>query len=179
MNKQEKQLWLVVFPSSLGWFAILGKKDRIKQLAFGYPSAQAAKKALTPELLAQARSLSRKPPLVRRLQAYAKGATGDDFRDIKLDLGQLSVFQHRVLEECRKIPFGATLSYGQLATRAGSARAYRAVGNCMAGNKIPIIIPCHRVVQSSGELGSYSAPGGVRMKKRLLSIENPALGKAF
>jgi methylated-DNA-[protein]-cysteine S-methyltransferase len=179
MNKQDKQYWLVVFPSPLGWFALLGKQDRIKQLAFGHPSAQAAKKALTPELLAQARSLSKKPPLVRRLQAYAKGATRDDFCDVQLDLGRLSVFQRRVLEECRKIPFGTTLSYGQLAARAGSARAYRAVGNCMAGNKIPIFIPCHRVVLSSGGLGSYSAPGGVRMKKRLLSIENPALSKAF
>ncbi|MGA2060169.1 MAG: methylated-DNA--[protein]-cysteine S-methyltransferase [Thermoguttaceae bacterium] len=179
MNKQEKQYWLVVFPSSLGWFAILGEKDRIKELAFGRPSARAAKKALTPGLLAQARPLSRKPPLVRRLQAYAKGASRDDFRDIKLDLGQLSVFQRQVLEECRKIPFGTTLKYGQLAARAGSHNAYRAVGNCMAGNRIPIIIPCHRVVSSSGGLGSYSAPGGMRMKKRLLSIENPALGKAF
>lgn len=179
MRKQEKQHWLVVFPSSLGWFAILGEKDRIKELAFGHPSAQAAKKALSPDLLAQARSLGRKPPLVRRLQAYAKGASRDDFRDIQYDLGRLSVFQRRVLEQCRKIPFGTTLTYGQLAAKAGSARAYRAVGNCMAGNKIPIIIPCHRVVPSSGGLGSYSAPGGVRMKKRLLSIENPPLGKAF
>ena len=57
-NEQtEKQHWLVVFPSSLGWFAILGEKDRIKELAFGHPSARAAKKALTPGLLAQARSL--------------------------------------------------------------------------------------------------------------------------
>jgi methylated-DNA-[protein]-cysteine S-methyltransferase len=179
MNKHEKQYWLVVFPSSLGWFAILGEKDRIKELTFGHSSARAAKKALPPGLLAQARFVRRKPPLVRRLQAYAKGAFRDDFRDIQLDLGCLSVFQRRVLEECRKIPFGTTLSYGQLAARAGSARAYRAVGNCMAGNKIPIIIPCHRVVQSSGGLGSYSAPGGVRMKKRLLSMEKPAFGKAF
>ena len=179
MNKQEKPYWLVVFPSSLGWFALLGNKDRIKELTFGHPSARAAKKALSPGLLAQTRSLSRKPPLVRRLQAYAKGASKDDFRDIQLDLGCLSVFQRRVSEKCRIIPFGTTLSYGQLAARAGSPRAYRAVGNCMSGNKIPIIIPCHRVVSSSGGLGSYSAPGGVRMKKRLLSIENPPLGKAF
>ncbi|MGA2797368.1 MAG: methylated-DNA--[protein]-cysteine S-methyltransferase [Thermoguttaceae bacterium] len=179
MNKQEKQHWLVVFPSSLGWFALLGNKDRIEELTFGHPSARAAKKALPPGLLAQARSLSRKPPLVRRLQAYAKSARNDDFRDIQLDLGRLSVFQRQVLEQCRNIPFGTTLSYGQLAARTGSHRAYRAVGNCMAGNKIPIIIPCHRVVPSSGGLGSYSAPGGVKMKKRLLSMENPALGKAF
>ena len=129
--------------------------------------------------IANANQRNAKPPLVRRLQAYAKGASKDDFRDIQLDLGCLSVFQRRVSEKCRIIPFGTTLSYGQLAARAGSHRAYRAAGNCMAGNKIPIIIPCHRVVPSNRGLGSYSAPGGVRMKKRLLSIENPALGKAF
>jgi methylated-DNA-[protein]-cysteine S-methyltransferase len=179
MMKLEKQHWQVVFNSSLGWFAILGDKDRIKELTFGHPSAAAAKKALSSGLLAQARSLSRKPPLVRRLQAYAQGCSRDDFRDIQVDHGALSVFQRRVLDQCRKIPFGATLSYGQLAAQAGSARAYRAVGNCMAGNKLPIIIPCHRVVKSSGGVGSYSAPGGVRMKKRLLSIENPEIDGAF
>jgi methylated-DNA-[protein]-cysteine S-methyltransferase len=179
MSKQDKKHWLVVFPSPLGWFALLGYNDRIKELSFGHPSGRAAKKALSPVLSAKARSLSRKPPLATRLQAYAKGFRKDDFRDVQVDLARLSAFQRRVLEQCRKIPIGATLSYGQLAARAGSARAYRAVGNCMAGNKIPIIIPCHRVVPSSGGLGSYSAPGGVRMKKRLLLIENPAMGRAF
>jgi methylated-DNA-[protein]-cysteine S-methyltransferase len=179
VKNKEKPYWMVIFPSSLGWFALLGDKGRIKKLTFGHPSARSAKKALSPGLLAQARSIGRKPPLVRRLQAYAKGAGKDDFRDIRLDLGGLSVFQRRVLALCRKIPFGTTLSYAQLAARAGSPRAYRAVGNCMAGNKIPIIIPCHRVVSANGGLGSYSAPGGIRMKKRLLGIENPALNKVF
>ena len=76
-------------------------------------------------------------------------------------------------------PVGTTLSYGQLAARAGSPRACRAVGNCIAGNKIPIVIPCHRVVLSGGGIGKYSAPGGARMKKRLLMIENPSLERAF
>jgi methylated-DNA-[protein]-cysteine S-methyltransferase len=179
MKKEEKPYWMVVFPSSLGWFALLGDKCRIKELTFGHSSSRSAKKALSPGFLAQARSTGRKPPLVRRLQAYAKGAGKDDFRDIRLDLGGLSVFQRRVLALCRKIPFGTRLSYAQLAARAGSPRSYRAVGNCMAGNTIPIIIPCHRVVPTSGGLGSYSAPGGIRMKKRLLGMENPALNKAF
>ncbi|MGD0655732.1 MAG: methylated-DNA--[protein]-cysteine S-methyltransferase [Thermoguttaceae bacterium] len=174
MKKEEKPYWMVVFPSSLGWFALLGDKGRIKELTFGHPSSRSAKKALSHGFLAQARSMRGKPPLVRRLQAYAKGTGKDDFRDIRLDLGGLSVFQRRVLALCRKIPFGTRLSYAQLAARVGSPRAYRAVGNCMAGNKIPIIIPCHRVVPSSGGLGSYSAPGGMLMKKRLLGIENPA-----
>jgi methylated-DNA-[protein]-cysteine S-methyltransferase len=179
MKKEEKPYWLVTFPSSLGWFALLGEKDRIKELTFGHPSPHSAKKALSPGVLAQARSSSRKPPLVRRLQTYAQGMARDDFRDIQVDLGRLSVFQRRVAQLCRKIPFGSTISYRQLAAQAGSPRAYRAVGNCMAGNKIPIIIPCHRVVPIKGGLGSYSAPGGVRMKKRLLTLENPSINKTF
>jgi methylated-DNA-[protein]-cysteine S-methyltransferase len=179
MKKVEKPYWLATFSSPLGWFAILGEKDRIKELTFGHPSSQAAKKALSPGVLAQVRTLGKQPPLVRRLQAYAQGKSKDDFHDVQLDLGRLSVFQRRVMQLCRKIPFGTTFSYQQLAAQAGSPLAYRAVGNCMAGNKIPVIIPCHRVVLTSGGLGSYSAPGGVRMKKRLLTLENSSPKKAF
>jgi methylated-DNA-[protein]-cysteine S-methyltransferase len=174
MKKQEKPYWSVIFPSILGWFGLIGEKDLLKELTFGHSSPGAAKKALSPSMLEQAQPLNRKLALVRRLQAYAEGTLKDDFLDVKLDFKGLSVFQRRVIEKCREIPFGSTLSYGQLAAKARSPRAYRAVGNCMGGNKIPIIIPCHRVVSSNGGLGSYSAPGGVRMKKRLLSIENPS-----
>jgi methylated-DNA-[protein]-cysteine S-methyltransferase len=116
--------------------------------------------------------------LRRRLQAYASGKP-DDFRDIRLDLCLLrpflTDFQLRVLEQCRKIPYGATISYAELAAKAGFSRAARAVGNCMAGNLIPLLIPCHRVVKSDGQLGSYSAPGGVEMKRRLLASESKKL----
>jgi methylated-DNA-[protein]-cysteine S-methyltransferase len=179
MKKEEKPYWLAIFSSSLGWFALIGEKDCIKELTFGHPSAHAAKKALSPDMLAQARLTSKNPPLTRRLQAYAKGSAKDDFRDVKVDFEHLSLFQRRVGQLCRKIPFGSTISYQQLAAKAGSPRAYRAVGNCMAGNKIPIIIPCHRVVPTGGGWGSYSAPGGVVTKKRLLTMENPSNSKAF
>jgi methylated-DNA-[protein]-cysteine S-methyltransferase len=170
MNKAEKQYWLVVFPDSLGWFAILGEKDCIKELTFGHPSARSAKKALSPGLEAKTRLLQSSPSIVKRLQAYAQGAKNDDFRDLKVDLDHLSAFQRRVMGLCRKITPGTTMSYGQLAAKAGSPRAARAVGNCMAGNKCPIIIPCHRVVPACGGIGSYSAPGGAKMKKRLLML---------
>jgi methylated-DNA-[protein]-cysteine S-methyltransferase len=172
MKKELQPYWTVTFSTSLGWFALLGEKNQVKELTFGHSSAKEAKNALTPDLVAKSRSVPQRMPLVRRLQAYAEGAVRDDFHDVRLDLGRLSDFQHRVLDLCRKIPLGTTLTYGQLAAQAGSARAARAVGNCMAGNKIPIIIPCHRVVPAGGGLGSYSACGGSGMKKRLLLLEN-------
>ena len=110
--------------------------------------------------------------LVRRLQAYAEGEP-EDFRDVQVDLDGLSGFRRRVLEACRQIPYGQTLSYAELAARAGFPKAFRAVGNCLAANRVPLIIPCHRVVCSDGRIGRFSAPGGGRMKRRLIRLEAP------
>ena len=73
--------------------------------------------------------------LVHRLQAYASGAP-DDFRDIRIDPGPPSEFQRRVLNQCRRVAYGSTISYGELAAKAGYPGAARAVGNCMAANRI-------------------------------------------
>jgi len=67
------------------------------------------------------------------------------------------------------------LTYGQLATRAGSPRSARAVGNVMASNRVPLIIPCHRVVAAGGALGGFSAPHGTRLKRRLLKLEGATI----
>jgi methylated-DNA-[protein]-cysteine S-methyltransferase len=108
--------------------------------------------------------------LVTRLQRYAAG-NPDAFCDISVDFGQASEFRRRVLNLCRRIPFGRTVSYAELAARAGSPRAARAVGNCMAANPIPLLIPCHRVICADSRIGVYSAPGGTAMKQRLLAME--------
>ena len=110
--------------------------------------------------------------LVRRLQAYAEGEP-EDFRDVQVDLDGLSRFRRRVFEACRQIPYGETLSYAELAVRAGFPKAFRAVGNCLAANRVPLIIPCHRVVCSNGQIGRFSAPGGGGMKQRLIQLEAP------
>ena len=186
---------LLVFPSDLGWMAVVVAGDAVVKLTFGHSSAAAAKKALElgkklavgvpVELPHQQTKLPRQrnvstaenkvPSLALRLQAFASGKP-DDFRDVRvapwLLQPSLTDFQARVLEQCRKIPYGRTVSYAELASKAGSPRAARAVGNCMAGNLIPLLIPCHRVVKSDGRLGSYSAPGGVGMKRRLLDLES-------
>ena len=95
-----------------------------------------------------------------------------------VDLSQLPVhlyattsFQEKVLRACHAIPRGKTLTYQQIAARAGSPRAYRAVGNIMAKNKIPLLIPCHRVVSCGGRVGGFSAPQGISLKERLLKLE--------
>jgi O-6-methylguanine DNA methyltransferase len=116
--------------------------------------------------------------LVARLQDYAAGkldASGD-MGDISVDFGPASEFRRRVLTLCRRIPCGRTMSYAELAARAGSPRAARAVGNCMATNPIPLLIPCHRVICADGRIGVYSAPGGAATKQRLWAMERDAMG---
>ncbi|OHB67121.1 MAG: hypothetical protein A2V70_11870 [Planctomycetes bacterium RBG_13_63_9] len=161
---------LATVPSALGWIALVGTGRILRQLTFGHASPKAAIRALDPQLLENARPGAWNRSLVRRLHAYGCG-TAVDFRDVRVDLRRLTEFQRRVVHHCRRIPYGKTLTYGQLAAKAGFPRAARAVGNCMAANRVPLIIPCHRVVRSDGHAGPFSAPGGTRMKQRLLAIE--------
>ena len=82
-------------------------------------------------------------------------------------------FQLLVWKEISKIPYGQTISYKEIAVKIGYPNSSRAVANACGKNPYPIIIPCHRVICSNGELGGYSGPGGLSEKRRLLKVENP------
>jgi O-6-methylguanine DNA methyltransferase len=88
---------------------------------------------------------------------------------VPVDLSGVPAFQRRVLQALRRVPYGRTITYGQLAARAGRPRAARAVGQAMAHNPVPLIVPCHRVVASGGGLGGFG--GGLALKRRLLALE--------
>lgn len=164
-----------VFSSKLGWMGIIVAGDAVKRLAFGHGSAAEVERALVGQSLEQARLGKPDTPLVRRLQEYAAGKP-DSFRDVPVDYGDVSDFQRQVYKRCREIPLGKTMSYGELAAKAGSPGAARAVGNCMAANRIPLLVPCHRVVCADGKLGSYSAAGGVATKRKILALELRGIG---
>jgi methylated-DNA-[protein]-cysteine S-methyltransferase len=114
------------------------------------------------------------PPEVRRaldrILALLRGEAVD-LTDIVLDMDRLPAFDRRVYEVARTIPPGATLSYGEIATRLGERGAARDVGQALGRNPFAIVVPCHRVVAAGGKLGGFSARGGVSTKLRLLSIE--------
>ncbi len=109
------------------------------------------------------------PQLQRQLQRYFDGRP-TDFR-ARLDLADRTPFHQTVLRACATIPYGETLTYGQLAELAGHPGAARAVGSVMASNTIPLIIPCHRVIAAAGRPSGFSAPGGPRTRRRLLNLE--------
>jgi methylated-DNA-[protein]-cysteine S-methyltransferase len=115
---------------------------------------------------------ARLDPVRRELDEYFAGRR-QDF-DLALDWSLTTAgFRRRVLQECARIPFGATSTYKQMAIAAGSPTAFRAAGGALGSNPIPIVVPCHRVVASSGGLGGYT--GGLERKRMLLSIEGRML----
>jgi methylated-DNA-[protein]-cysteine S-methyltransferase len=97
---------------------------------------------------------------------FAGGRT--DF-DVALDWQLTHGFRREVLSVTARIPYGQTTSYGQVAARAGSPLAARAAGTALATNPLPILLPCHRVLRSTGVIGPYR--GGTEAKRRLLSLE--------
>jgi methylated-DNA-[protein]-cysteine S-methyltransferase len=100
-----------------------------------------------------------------------------DLSIIALDLEGVPPFHQQVYAIARTIPPGATLSYGDIATRLGDRSIARDVGEALGQNPIPIIVPCHRVLAAGGKPGGFSAAGGVTTKLRLLEIEGAQVGE--
>ena len=112
------------------------------------------------------------PRLVERLRCYFAGEPVS-FADVDLDLEWCTPFQRAVADVLRAVPHGEIVSYGELAALAGHPNAQRAAGTFCAHNRVPLVIPCHRVVSAAG-IGSYGSLG-VRYKRRLLALEGIAL----
>lgn len=112
------------------------------------------------------------PEVARRIAAYFTG-TRVSFDDIELDLEWCTPFQLAVAEALRAVLYGETVTYGELAALAGHPNAQRAAGTFCAHNRLPLILPCHRVIAAAG-LGSYGSLG-VEYKRRLLELESAAL----
>ena len=162
----------VVAPAALGWFGFVATETGIRQLTFGHTSAERVRAALgrkedvaaQPDWMADA---------VERLQQYLSGEPVD-LGDLPVDLPAGTPFERRVRQQLAGVGYGRTTTYGELADAAGAPRAARAVGNIMARNPVPLVIPCHRVLAAGGRLGGYSAPSGLSMKRQLLEMERTA-----
>ncbi len=107
---------------------------------------------------------------VEAMTALLRGEASD-LSSVRLDLEGVPAFDRSVYAVARTIPAGETVSYGQIASRLGDARLAREVGQALARNPFPMIVPCHRVISAGGKLGGFSARGGVATKQRLLEIE--------
>jgi methylated-DNA-[protein]-cysteine S-methyltransferase len=111
-------------------------------------------------------------PLAERFVRFFAGER-DDFLDVEIDLDEATPFQRDVAEALRRIPYGETVTYGELAVLAGHPGAHRAVGSFCAHNRFAVVVPCHRVVASDG-IGPYGSLG-TDYKRRLLALEGASL----
>ena len=113
--------------------------------------------------------------LAERFAAYFAGEPSS-FDDVQLDLDGSSAFHQKLVAALRSVPYGEAVTYGELAALAGSPNAARAAGTFCAGNRFPVVIPCHRVVAADG-IGGFGTLG-VHYKRRLLELERANLVRA-
>lgn len=163
---------LSIFPTELGWMGLVGHGSAVEYLSIGHTSEAAVRTALPLEYR-DLNSEDWSPALRELLERYARGESVS-FAEVTCTSVSRTEFQKRVLAVTQSLPYGATVTYGQLAELAGRPGAARAVGTTMARNRVPLIVPCHRVIGSGGKLGGYSAAQGLAFKKRLLDMEASA-----
>lgn len=156
------------FRTPIGTLRLVGDEDAIDRIELPNEAARAPNgswkpaNGVLPAALAEAK---------RQLGEYFDGKR----REFDLPLGPGGTeFQQRVWVELRRIPFGETISYRTLAERIGKPAASRAVGQANGRNRLPIVVPCHRVISHDGKLGGYG--GGLPTKQRLLDLERRAAG---
>jgi len=113
------------------------------------------------------------PDVQRALDGIVALLRGEavDLSGVALDMERVPPFHRRVYQVARTIAPGATLSYGDIATRLGARGSARAVGQALGRNPFAIVVPCHRVLAAGGKVGGFSAKGGITTKLRLLTIE--------
>ena len=164
-----------LFETELGFAGIAWNDSGIVRFRLPDPDHSAAEKQLgkaepgTP------------PPAVAAVIAQAvRYFAGEriDFAAVELDLSCVDPFRRAVYEALRQVEFGETVTYGELAKRAGATQPQAAqdVGIAMARNPVPLIIPCHRVLAAGGKLGGFSAPGRTEAKERMLALEGVFVG---
>lgn len=163
-------LWYDVFPTRLGWVAVMASPRGLRAVSGFRPGPQEALAELGPELSRAEHRPGAFSPFQEKVERYIQG--GEVEFNEPLDLEGAPPFFRRAWEACRSIPPGETRTYAWLAAAAGRPGAARAAGQAMARNPLSLVIPCHRVIGSDGSLHGYG--GGLDLKGSLLEIERRA-----
>jgi methylated-DNA-[protein]-cysteine S-methyltransferase len=166
-----------LFETAIGRCGIVWSERGIVGVQFPEGSDQATRRRLLRRHLKACETIP--PAAVQRTIEDIVALLEGERRDLSeavLDWGAVPDFNRRVYHVARAIPPGSTLSYGEVAARLGDRNLARDVAQALGQNPFPIIVPCHRVMAAGGKTGGFSAPGGVRTKLRLLSIERAQPG---
>jgi methylated-DNA-[protein]-cysteine S-methyltransferase len=162
-----------VFETAMGFCAIAWSGAGVTRFQLPAKSAEAAERLMRRRVFGAEPGA---PPqhvaaVVEAAKRYFAGEE-TDFSQVKLDLAGQDALFARIYEALRRVGWGRTTTYGALAREIGAPReAARDVGEAMAKNPAPLIVPCHRVLAAGGKLGGFSAPGGSKTKARMLELE--------
>ena len=156
-----------VFDTKLGWMAIAASEGGLVRLTLPQPAADKAMVLISDLLPKATANTGSFRDVIARIERYLDGEQVE-FPD-PLDLSQWTEFQRQVWRLVSTVPYGQTRTYAWVAEQLGRPGSVRAVGQALARNPLPIIIPCHRIVGSSGKLVGFS--GDLELKKRLLALE--------
>lgn len=184
----QESLRYTVFKTKWGYFGLAGTEHVLHRTCLPLAEPDTVKSRLLENLSLMNLSVNGKhssptlesdkglfKTLQQQITAYFEGAYISFASDIPIILDGLSPFARSVLTACRALKFGQVLTYSGLAQELGKPAAARAVGNALAKNPLPLIIPCHRIVRSDGKIGGFSAPGGTDLKAKLLEHEQASL----
>lgn len=160
---------LALWRSPIGWYGLVVGEGGVVEICSGSSSGAVRRRLQTcyPKIVETQEGLVGRA--VAQLAEYFSGSRRRF--DLPLDFTGLSPFAVTVLKTLCDVPFGRTVTYGELAASAGSSRGARAVGRVMSANPLPIVIPCHRVLGAGGKLTGYSGGAGLSTKEWLLRFE--------
>lgn len=159
-----------VFDTDMGWVAIVGGDHGIVCASLPEESPEMALDNVQPEVTGAAHSPEDHADARALITAYCAGEPVD-LAEVPIDTRSATPFFKSAWEACRSIPVGETRSYGWLAEQAGNVKAARGAGQAMARNKLALLVPCHRVVSSTGALHGFGG-AGLPLKSRLLAMES-------
>jgi methylated-DNA-[protein]-cysteine S-methyltransferase len=168
----------LVFETAAGFCGIAWSDAGITRFMLPSSTADATEHNLR-RRLTDARPGTPPPHVMAAVDAAKRYFDGEkiDFSDLQLDLGGQDEFFRKIYAAARRVSWGSTTTYGALAKQLGAGpEIARNVGQAMAKNPVPLIIPCHRVLAAGGKLGGFSAPGGSATKQRMLELEGVDLG---
>jgi methylated-DNA-[protein]-cysteine S-methyltransferase len=167
-----------VFETAAGFCAIAWSAAGITRFMLPSPTAEATDHNLR-RRITDAEPGSPPSHVMAAVDAAKRYFAGEkiDFSHLQLDLGGHGEFFRRIYAAARRVGWGNTTTYGALAKELGAGpEAARDVGQAMAKNPIPLIVPCHRVLAAGNKLGGFSAPGGSATKQKMLELEGVNLG---
>jgi methylated-DNA-[protein]-cysteine S-methyltransferase len=166
-----------IFETAAGWCGIAWNDAGIVRFTLPTSSEESADRLLLRKLPEATRSVPT-GDIGETIEAAKRYFAGEqiDFSAVRLDLGQQEAFFTRVYDTVRQLGWGETTTYGTVAKELGAGpEMARDVGQAMANNPIPLIVPCHRVLAAGNKIGGFSAPGGSDTKRRMLEMEGVAL----